>query len=106
MKTQPSNAIENGFTAQLTNSVTPIPRQCFADRAEGSEVDLDEHRHNHQPDEHGDRQVDLRDLDGTHGVEDSRRQMPEHYARATMQRATQRVRYRSKTDMGRYRLSG
>ncbi len=28
MNSQPSSAIENGFTAQFTNSVTPIPRQC------------------------------------------------------------------------------
>ena len=27
MKTQPSNTIENGLTAQLMNSVTPMPRQ-------------------------------------------------------------------------------
>ena len=27
MKIQPSSAIENGFTAQFTNSVTPMPRQ-------------------------------------------------------------------------------
>ncbi len=26
--TQPSSAIEKGLTAQLINSVTPIPRQC------------------------------------------------------------------------------
>ena len=28
MNNQPSSAIENGFTAQLTKSVTPMPRQC------------------------------------------------------------------------------
>ena len=28
MNSQPSRAIEKGFTAQLTNSVTPTPRQC------------------------------------------------------------------------------
>ena len=28
MKIQASSAIENGLTAQLTNSVTPMPRQC------------------------------------------------------------------------------
>ena len=28
MKNVPSSAIENGFTAQLMNSVTPTPRQC------------------------------------------------------------------------------
>ena len=29
MKSQPSSAIEKGLTAQLTNSVTPMPRQCW-----------------------------------------------------------------------------
>ena len=28
MKIHPSSAIEKGLTAQLTNSVTPMPRQC------------------------------------------------------------------------------
>ena len=28
MNSQPSSAIENGLTAQLMNSVTPMPRQC------------------------------------------------------------------------------
>ncbi len=28
MNSQPSAAIENGFTAQLMNKVTPMPRQC------------------------------------------------------------------------------
>ena len=28
MNSQPSSAIEKGFTAQLTKRVTPIPRQC------------------------------------------------------------------------------
>ena len=29
MKSQPSAAIENGFTAQLMKSVTPMPRQYW-----------------------------------------------------------------------------
>jgi hypothetical protein len=28
MNSQPRSAIENGLTAQLMNSVTPMPRQC------------------------------------------------------------------------------
>jgi hypothetical protein len=28
MNSHPSSAIENGLTAQLMKSVTPIPRQC------------------------------------------------------------------------------
>ena len=29
MNSQPSSVIENGFTAQLINSVTLMPRQCW-----------------------------------------------------------------------------
>ena len=32
MNSQPSAAIENGFTAQLMNRVTPMPRQCSRTR--------------------------------------------------------------------------
>jgi hypothetical protein len=32
MKSQPRKAIENGFTAQLMKSVTPMPRQCSLTR--------------------------------------------------------------------------
>jgi hypothetical protein len=32
MNSHPSSAIENGLTAQLMNSVTPIPRQCSRTR--------------------------------------------------------------------------
>jgi hypothetical protein len=28
MNSHPSSAMENGLTAQLMNSVTPMPRQC------------------------------------------------------------------------------
>ena len=62
MNSQPSSAIENGLTAQLTNRVTPMPRQCRADLAQRGEVDLEQHRHDHQPDQHRHRQVDAGDL--------------------------------------------
>ena len=38
------------------NSAPVLP-----DLAKGGEIDLEQHRHNHQPDENGDRDVDLRD---------------------------------------------
>ena len=69
MNSQPSSAIENGFTAQLTNSVTPIPRQCSVTCDERGEVDLDQHRNDHQPDQHRDRQIDLGDLGGADRLE-------------------------------------
>jgi hypothetical protein len=39
MNSQPSSAIENGFTAQLTNRVTPMPRQCAPTSPQRREVD-------------------------------------------------------------------
>jgi hypothetical protein len=68
MNSQPSSAIENGLTAQLMNSVTPMPRQCRRPRR-GGEVDLHQHRDDHQPDQHRDRQVDLGDLQPADGLE-------------------------------------
>jgi hypothetical protein len=51
MKSQPRNAIENGFTAQLMKRVTPMPRQCSLTWRESGEVDLHQHRNDHQPDQ-------------------------------------------------------
>ena len=62
MNSQPSSAIENGLTAQLMNRVTPMPRQCSAHLRAAAEVDLQQHRHDHQPDQDRHRQVDLGDL--------------------------------------------
>ena len=59
MKIQASSAIENGFTTQLTNSVTPMPRQCCRTSPQRAEVHLQQHRDDHQPDQQPDRQVDL-----------------------------------------------
>ena len=62
MKIQPSSAIENGLTAQLMNSVTPMPRQCLRHFVQSAEVDAQQHRNDHHPDQQSDRQVDLGDL--------------------------------------------
>ena len=80
MKSQPSSAIENGFTAQLMNSVTPMPRQCCLTCAQRREVDLQQHGNDHQPDQHGHRQVDLGDLGRADGLEDAGQDMPERDA--------------------------
>ena len=55
MNIQPSKAMENGLTPQLMNSVTPMPRQCSLHLTKRPEVDLQQHRNDHQPDQHGDR---------------------------------------------------
>ena len=60
MNSQPSSAIENGLTSQLIPTVTAMPRQCSLDLPERGEVDLEQHRNDHQPDQHGDRQIDFR----------------------------------------------
>ncbi len=62
MNTQASSAIEKGFTSQLTPTVAAIPFQCAPTCAERGEVDLEQHRNDHQPDQHRDRQIDLRDF--------------------------------------------
>ena len=89
MNSQPSAAIENGFTAQLMNSVTPMPRQCSRTLAERGEIDLDQHRHDHQPDQHRHRQVDLGDLGAADGLEDARHDVAERDAGDDAQRDPQ-----------------
>ena len=61
MNSQPSSAIEKGLTSQLTPTVAAMPRQCASHLSERSQVDLQQHGNDHQPDQHRDRQVDLRD---------------------------------------------
>ena len=92
MNSQPSSAIENGLTAQLTNRVTPMPRQCRPTSPQRGEVDLEQHRHDHQPDQGRHRQVDLRDLGAAEGVEQAPGKSWPRAMPATMQSATQRVR--------------
>ena len=56
---QPKKAIENGLTSQLTKIVTTRPPGPLADALDRREVDLEHHRVDHQPDEDGDRDVDV-----------------------------------------------
>ena len=62
MKSQPRAAIENGLTAQLMKSVTPMPRQYALTPDKRAGIDLDQHRDDHQPDQESDRKIDLRHL--------------------------------------------
>jgi len=74
MNNQPSSAIENGLTSQLTPTVATIPRQCLSERGK---VDLQQHRHDHQPDQHGNRQIDFRDCRRAKRVEHAWQGLPE-----------------------------
>jgi hypothetical protein len=60
-------------------SVTPTPRQCS--RTWTSEVDLEQHRYDHEPDQHGHRQIDLRHLRARDYAEEARHDVPERNAR-------------------------
>ena len=91
MKSQPSAAIENGLTAQLMNSVTPMPRQCSRTWPRAAKSTLTSIGMIISQISDGDRQVDLRDLGRADGVEDAGKQWPSAMP-ATMQSATQRVR--------------
>ncbi len=92
MKIQPSSAIENGLIAQLTTSVTPMPRDVPANLVQPAEVHLDQHRDDHDPDQEPDRQVDARELAGPRS---RRTALGESWPRpmpAPMQASTQNVR--------------
>ena len=80
MNSQPSSAIENGLTAQLMNRVTPMPRQCSRTCAERGEIDLHQHRDDHQPDQHRHRQIDLGDFGRADDVEDAGEEMAKRHA--------------------------
>ena len=49
----------------------------LTDLAQGGEIDLEQHRHDHEPDQHGDRQIDLRHRRVADDVEDARHQLAE-----------------------------
>ena len=62
MNSQASNAMLNGFTSQLTNSVTTSPLGLRAMPPMRAEIHLEHHRIDHQPEQHADGHVDLRAL--------------------------------------------
>ena len=72
MNSQPSSAIENGLTSQLTPTVAAMPRQWLRTCPSAAEIDLEQHRNDHQPDQHRDRQVDLRDRRRAERMEQAR----------------------------------
>ena len=61
MNSQPSSAMENGLISQFTPTVAAMPRQCWPTSPKRARIDLQQHRHDHQPHQDGDRQVHLRD---------------------------------------------
>ena len=80
MNSQPSSAIENGLTSQLTPTVAAMPRQWLLHLPERGEVDLQQHRHDHQPDQHRDRQIDLRHRRRAERMEHARHSLAERDA--------------------------
>ena len=69
MNSQPSSAIENGLTSQLMPTVVMMPRQWLLHLAQRRQVDLQQHGNDHQPDQHGNREVDVGDRRRAEGVE-------------------------------------
>ena len=61
-------------------TVAAIPRQWLLDLPERGQVDLEQHRHDHQPDQHSDRQIDLRDRRRAERMEQARHGLPERDA--------------------------
>ena len=59
MNSQPNNAMEKGLTPQFTNRVTATPRQCSTHALDLFEIDLEQHRNDHQPDQDRNGQVDV-----------------------------------------------
>ena len=51
-----------------------------ANLSDRSEVHLQQHGNDHQPDEHGDRQVDVSNLGASDGMKDAGQQMAERHA--------------------------
>jgi hypothetical protein len=98
MKNQAMTAMVNGLMAQLTISVTEMPRQCLPTCPSDAKVDLDQHRNDHQPDQHRNRQVHTGDLSGSDCLEERRKGIAKADAGNNAQ-ATQSVRYRSNVDI-------
>jgi len=90
---QAKSAIKNVLISQLTPTVMAMPRQ-LADLAQSGQIDLQQHRHDHEPDQHRDRQIQLR-----HGciADQMKDQQLAEGDTGMMQGATQKVRKRSNT---------
>ena len=89
MKSQPSSAIENGLTSQLTPTVVDSA-PVVAHLSERGEVDFQQHRHDHQPDQHGDRQIDFRHCRSAERMEHARHGLPEANADDNAERDLER----------------
>ena len=92
---QPRKAIERASPASSRTASRRCPSPVLPRFMQRAEIDLDQHRDDHHPDEQADRQIDLRHLHAADGLEDAG-QAGRARCRATMQRNTQTVRKRSR----------
>ena len=81
MNNQASKAMENGLTPQLTNKSYAHATPVLPDPLERGQIDLDQHRNNHQPNKYSHRQVDVGYLDTAYKLECIREQLPQRDAR-------------------------
>ena len=80
MNSQPSAAMENGLTAQLMNSVTPMPRQCSRTLPMAAKSTFTSMGMIISQISDGDRQVDVRQLGRADRVEDGGKPVAERDA--------------------------
>ena len=62
MNSHPSNAIEKGFTRPIHKQRDTNAAPMGADFRERRKVDPNQHRDDHQPDQHRDGNIDMRDF--------------------------------------------
>ena len=77
MKIQARTAIVNGFTSQLTPTVVAIPRQWRPTCPKAVRSIFEQHRHDHEPDQHRHGNIDLRHGRFTERVKDAGQQLAE-----------------------------
>ena len=70
-------AMENGLTGPVDEQRDADAAPVLPDLAERGEVDLEQHRHDHQPDQRRHRQVDPGDLRRADGVEEAGQELAE-----------------------------
>jgi hypothetical protein len=86
MNSQASSAIENGLTPPVDEQGHAHAAPMLLDLGERREVDLHQHRDNHQPDQHRHRQIDLGHLQASDHLERHRQQVAESDADDDAQR--------------------
>jgi len=69
-----------GLTSQLMPTVTANTAPLLGHPMQRAEIDLEQHRHDHQPDQHRNRNVDLGGRHAAERLERRRQQAAEHDA--------------------------